>query len=77
MNKPIIINIAGGTASGKTTVDNKIVKKFTSENVSVISMDNYYMRRDDLSFEERKKINYDHPNAIDMDLLKRDIKLLL
>lgn len=77
MNKPIIINIAGGTASGKTTVVNKIVKKFTSENVSVISMDNYYMRRDDLSFEERKKINYDHPNAIDMDLLKRDIKLLL
>ena len=77
MSKPIIISIAGGTASGKTTVVNKIVKHFNSENVSVISMDNYYKRRDDLSFEERKKINYDHPDAIDMDLLKRDVKLLL
>lgn len=73
----LLITIAGGTASGKTTVVSKIESFFKNDEVSVIAMDNYYKRRDDLSLEERKKINYDHPDAIDMDLLKDDLKKLL
>ncbi len=77
MNKPILILVAGGTASGKTTVVNEIVSHFNSDEISVIYMDNYYKRRDDLTLEERKKINYDHPNSYDLDLLKNDIKMLM
>ena len=69
MEKPVLILIAGGTASGKTTVVEQITKKLPKD-VSVICMDNYYKQRDDLPFEKRKKINYDHPDALDLDLLK-------
>ncbi|MGM9970226.1 MAG: uridine kinase [Anaeroplasma sp.] len=75
--KPILILIAGGTASGKTTVVNKIEAYFDSSDISVVCMDNYYKRRDDLTLEERKKINYDHPNSIDLELLKSDLNKLL
>ena len=75
--KPILILIAGGTASGKTTVVDKIIKSFQNKDVSVICMDNYYKQRDELTFEERKRINYDHPDAIDMDLLKMHIRALM
>ena len=76
-HKPILILIAGGTASGKTTVVEKLIHSFNPYDVSVICMDNYYKKRDDLTFEERKKINYDHPDAIDMELLKRHIRALM
>ena len=76
-HKPILILIAGGTASGKTTVVDKIIKSFNPYDVSVICMYNYYKQRDDLTFEERKKINYDHPDSIDMDLLMHHIELLV
>ena len=76
-HKPILILIAGGTASGKTTVVDKIIESFNPFDVSVICMDNYYKQRDDLTFEQRKKINYDHPDSIDMDLLKRHILALM
>ena len=75
--KPILILIAGGTASGKTTVVDKLKAHFSDDDISVVAMDNYYKRRDDISLEERKKINYDHPDAIDMKLLKEHIILLL
>ena len=75
--KPILILIAGGTASGKTTVVEKIIKSFMKEEVSVICMDNYYKKRDDLTFEERKKINYDHPDALDMELLAKHLSMLM
>lgn len=77
MKQPILILVAGGTASGKTTVVNEIVGHFKSDDISVIYMDNYYKRRDDLSLEERKKINYDHPDSYDMDLLKADLRSLM
>lgn len=77
MEKPILILIAGGTASGKTTVVNKILDTFSTNDISIIYMDNYYKRRDDLSLEERKKINYDHPNSFDFELLKYDLNNLL
>ena len=73
----LLISIAGGTASGKTTVVSEIAKNFKKNEISLVCMDNYYKRRDDLSLEERKKINYDHPDAIDMELLKNDVKDLL
>ena len=76
-HKPILILIAGGTASGITTVVDKIIESFNPFDVSVICMDNYYKQRDDLTFEQRKKINYDHPDSIDMDLLKRHILALM
>lgn len=77
MEKPILILVAGGTASGKTTVVNEIISYFNSNDISVVYMDNYYKRRDDISIEERKKINYDHPNSFDIELLKNDLKDLL
>ena len=76
MNKPVLILVAGGTASGKTTVVNQITKKIPKD-VSVICMDNYYKRRDDLTFEQRKRINYDHPDSLDMDLLHQQVLALL
>lgn len=76
-HKPILILIAGGTASGKTTVVDKLIESFEPYDVSVICMDNYYRQRDDLSFEARKKINYDHPDAIDIDLLKKHVRALM
>ncbi len=77
MQKPILILVAGGTASGKTTVVEEITSYFNSNDISVVLMDNYYKRRDDISMEERKKINYDHPNSFDLDLLKSDLKSLI
>lgn len=77
MEKPILILIAGGTASGKTTVVSKLLSHFDANSVSVLAMDNYYKRNDNISLEERKKINYDHPDAIDMELLKKHIIELL
>lgn len=75
--KPILIAIAGGTASGKTTVVDEIINHFQSEDVAVICQDNYYKSQDDITLEERKKINYDHPNSFDLDLLYHDLKTLI
>lgn len=70
----LIIGIAGGTGSGKTTVVRNILKKLDTENVLVISQDNYYRDHLDLTFEERSKINFDHPRSIDFDLLTQHVK---
>ncbi|MGJ8744976.1 uridine kinase [Polaribacter sp.] len=72
----LIIGIAGGTGSGKTTVVNQIVKHLPSDEVCVISQDSYYKETDGLSYEERTKINFDHPRAIDFDLLVKHLKAL-
>lgn len=71
----VIIGIAGGTGSGKTTLTNQLKKQF-SEKVSIVYHDNYYKRNDSLSLEERKKINYDSPMAFDTDMLVEDLKKL-
>jgi len=65
----LIIGIAGGTGSGKTTVVNQILHELPPDEVCVISQDSYYKETVDLSYEDRTKINFDHPNAIDFDLL--------
>jgi len=69
----LIIGIAGGTGSGKTTVVHNILKNLNTENVLVISQDNYYKDHKELSFEERSKMNFDHPRSIDFELLTSDI----
>ncbi|MFC4269765.1 uridine kinase [Polaribacter marinivivus] len=72
----LILGIAGGTGSGKTTVVNQIVKQLPTDEVCVISQDSYYKATDSLSYEERTKINFDHPRAIDFDLLIKHLKEL-
>lgn len=72
-----MIGIAGGTASGKTTVAEKIQQaSLTYGSVSIIKIDDYYKKLDHLPFEERQKINYDHPNAYDIDLLISHLQTL-
>lgn len=72
----LIIGIAGGTGSGKTTVVNQIVKQLPNDEVCVISQDSYYKATDSLSYDERTKINFDHPRAIDFELLIKHLKEL-
>lgn len=72
----LIIGIAGGTGSGKTTVVHNILKQLSSDDVIVISQDNYYHDSSHLSFEERIQINFDHPRSIDFELLVEDLKKL-
>ena len=77
MNKPVIISIAGGSGSGKTTVAKKIMNRFKGRNIVLINLDDYYKRHDDLTLEEREKINYDHPNSIDFDLFYYQLNSLV
>ena len=72
----LIIGIAGGTGSGKTTVVDQIMNELPSDEVCVISQDSYYKATDNLTYEERTKINFDHPRAIDFDLLIQQISEL-
>ena len=73
MNKPIIIAVAGGSSSGKTTVVNKIMKNFPGERVEVIRHDDYYKDQSDKTIEERRKVNYDHPLSLDNDLFYQHV----
>jgi|TARA_B110000971_G_C20034126_1_gene513209 uridine kinase len=72
----LIIGIAGGTGSGKTTVVNQIIKQLPTDEVCVISQDSYYNATDNMPYEERSKINFDHPRAIDFELIIRHLKAL-
>ena len=71
----LTIGIAGGTGSGKTTITKKILREF-GEETSILHHDSYYKAHDDLSYEERTKLNYDHPNAFDTDLMLEQIRAL-
>ena len=70
----LIIGIAGGTGCGKTTVVNTILQELPEGQVGVISQDSYYKDTSHLSFEERVKINFDHPRSIDFELLEEHLK---
>ncbi|RRJ92847.1 uridine kinase [Paenimyroides tangerinum] len=72
----LVIGIAGGTGSGKTTVVHQIMSELPETEVGIISQDSYYKQNDHLSFEERALINFDHPRAIDFELLTQHIKQL-
>jgi uridine kinase len=71
-----IIGIAGGTGSGKTTVVKKIMKALEGESVAVIPQDSYYNDNTHLTMDERRLINYDHPDAFDWDLMYQQISAL-
>lgn len=73
MKKPVIIAVAGGSASGKTTVVDKIVDRFHPDDVTVIKHDDYYKDQSHMPLEERYKVNYDHPFSLDNDLMFRQI----
>jgi len=75
MKDILVIGIAGGTGSGKTTLMNNLIEKF-SEHVTLLSHDNYYKRHDDLTYEERCKLNYDEPAALETDLMARHLDQL-
>lgn len=73
MSDVITIGIAGGTGSGKTTITKKLMQRFGGD-VSVIYHDNYYKAHHNMSYEERSKLNYDHPDSFDTDLLIQAVK---
>ncbi len=71
--KTILIGISGGSGSGKTSIAKKIYKKLKKQSVIIISQDSFYKDQSHLSFQKRKKINYDHPDAFDSSLLYKDL----
>ncbi len=76
MNKPIIVGIAGGTGSGKTTVVQRVVDALGEDRVTVIQHDSYYRDRSSVPPEDRLKINYDHPDALETSLLVEHLREL-
>jgi uridine kinase len=76
-HKPILIGLAGGTGSGKTLVAKTLVKRLGSDRVVIVEQDSYYRANWDLPFEERAKVNYDHPDAFDHELLVEHMDKLM
>jgi uridine kinase len=75
--KPVIIGVAGGTGSGKTTVVREIVRRLGQDDVAVVQHDSYYRDRSSIPATERARINYDHPDALETPLLVEHLKVLL
>jgi uridine kinase len=75
-HRPVVIGVAGGTASGKTTVVQRIVGSLGTGQVTVLEHDRYYRDRNDLRLEERASLNYDHPDALETDLMVGHLKAL-
>lgn len=76
--QPIVIGIAGGSGSGKTTIAHEIYERLhQNDHMLILTQDSYYKNNDKLSMEERQKINYDHPDAFDMPLLTEQLKQLM
>lgn len=75
-NKPIILGVAGGSGSGKTTVVHKIIKSVGEDNVLLIQHDSYYRDLGHLALEERKKQNFDHPSSLETELMIRHLEAL-
>ncbi|HDL48943.1 MAG TPA: uridine kinase, partial [Actinobacteria bacterium] len=76
-NKPLVIGIAGGSGSGKTTIASAVVADVGVGEVAVLEHDSYYRHFEGLSFEERSRINYDHPGSLETELLVRHLEMLL
>jgi uridine kinase len=77
MQRPVLIGIAGGTGSGKTSVAREITRNIDPENIVLIEQDNYYKDQSHLTMAQRMQTNYDHPNAFDNDLLLEHLHKLL
>lgn len=76
MNKVCVVGVAGGTASGKTTIVNKIAEYFGNDLV-VISHDSYYKAHDNMTYEERSQLNYDHPDSFETERMANDVRDLI
>ncbi len=72
----LIVGIAGGTGSGKTTVVRKVIERLPKEQIAVISQDSYYRDNSHLPLEERQEINFDHPSSLEFELLIKHLKML-
>jgi uridine kinase len=75
-SRPIVIGVAGGSGSGKTTVVRRIVESLGNDKVTVLEHDRYYRDRSDLRLEERAALNYDHPDSLDTDLMVQHLEAL-
>jgi uridine kinase len=75
MSNIIVIGIAGGSGSGKTTLMNNLIRKF-GDDISVLSHDNYYRAHNELPYEQRSKLNYDHPDAFETDMMIEHLRQL-
>jgi uridine kinase len=73
---PVVIGVAGGSGSGKTTVVRRIVESLGNDQVTVLEHDRYYRDRSDLRLEERAALNYDHPDSLETDLMVRHLEAL-
>src|SRR5947207_10375951 len=73
---PLVIGVTGGSASGKTTVVRRIIESIGDDQVTVLDHDRYYRDRNDLRLEERAALNYDHPDALETDLMVRHVREL-
>jgi uridine kinase len=76
MNNCILIGVAGGSGSGKTTVANNLVKAFKVEDAALVEQDAYYKELTNMTIEEKAKVNFDHPDSIEFDLLKKHLEAL-
>ena len=74
MKNCILIGVAGGSGSGKTTVANNLVKAFKCEDVALIEQDAYYREFTNMTLDEKRKVNFDHPDSIEFELLKKHIE---
>lgn len=77
MKNCILIGVAGGSGSGKTTVANNLVKAFKSEDAALVEQDAYYRELTNLTLEEKAAVNFDHPDSIEFDLLKEHLLKLI
>ncbi len=75
--RPLVIGIAGGSGSGKTTLAQAILDEIGSEKIAFLPHDAYYRDQDHLTFEERVKVNYDHPDSLETELLIKHLKALI
>ncbi len=75
-DKICVLGVAGGSASGKTTIINKL-KEYFGQDIAIIPHDAYYKAHDDMPFEDRTQLNYDHPDAFDSDMMAEDVRQLL
>src|SRR6185295_9154845 len=73
---PLVIGVAGGSGSGKTTVVRRIIESIGNDQVTVLEHDRYYRDRNDLRLEERAALNYDHPDALETNLLVEHVRTL-
>ena len=76
-SKNFLMGISGGSGSGKSTIVNEIIEKIGPEKISVLHHDAYYMHRPELTFEERTKINFDHPDSLETGLLVQHLEQLI